>query len=59
MAARSKVRICGRSLGGTAGSNPAGGMDASLVSVVYCQVERGVCDDPDPLYRGMLPSVCR
>jgi hypothetical protein len=34
-------------------------MDASLVSVVYCQVERGVCDDPDPLYRGMLPSVCR
>ena len=39
VAARSKVRICGRSIGGTAGSNPAGGLDASLVSIVCCQLK--------------------
>jgi hypothetical protein len=35
----SEARICGRSLAGFAGSNPAGGMDVSLVGVVCCQVE--------------------
>jgi hypothetical protein len=30
-AARSKVWVCGRSLAGTAGSNPAGGMDVCLL----------------------------
>jgi len=54
VATRSEMRIRGRSLGGTAGSNPAGGMDASLVLS-----GRGLCDDPDPSYRGILPSVCR
>ena len=39
MAARSKAWVRSRSLGGTAGSNPAGGTDVSLVSVVCCQVE--------------------
>ena len=39
VAARSKVRIWGRSLGGSADSNPTASMDASLVSVVCCQVE--------------------
>jgi hypothetical protein len=39
VAARSKVWVCGRSLTGIAGSNPAGGMDVYLVSVVCCQVE--------------------
>ena len=39
VAARSKAWVCGRSLAGTAGSNPAGGMDVCLVSVVRCQVE--------------------
>jgi hypothetical protein len=34
----SKARVCGGSLAGTAGSNPAGG-SLSLVSVVCCQVE--------------------
>jgi hypothetical protein len=35
--ARSKARICGGSLAGFAGSNPAEGMDVlSLVSVVCC-----------------------
>ena len=39
MAARSKAWVCGRSLAGIAGSNPVGGMDVSLVSVVCCQVK--------------------
>jgi hypothetical protein len=34
---QSKAWVCGRSLAGIAGSNPAGGM--SLVSVECCQVE--------------------
>jgi len=40
VAARSKEWVCGRSLAGIAGSNPAGGMDVSfLLSGVCCQVE--------------------
>ena len=40
MAARSKASVCGRSLAGIVGSNPAVCMDVlSLVSVVCCQVE--------------------
>ena len=31
VAERSKARVCGRSHGGTASSNPAGGMDVSLL----------------------------
>ena len=38
VAERSKVRVCSSSLVGIAGSNPAGGKDACLVSVVCCQV---------------------
>jgi hypothetical protein len=38
-AARSKAWVCGRSLAGIVGSNPTGGMDVCLVSVVCCQVE--------------------
>ena len=38
VAARSKACISGRSLAGIAGSNPAGDMDVSVVSVVCCQV---------------------
>jgi hypothetical protein len=34
--ARSKEWVCGRSLAGIVGSNPAEGMDNSLVSVVCC-----------------------
>jgi hypothetical protein len=37
--ARSKAWVCGRSLTGIVGSNPAGSVDVSLVSVVFCQVE--------------------
>ena len=36
---RSTVTVCGRSLAGIAGSNPARSM--SVVSVVCCQVEVG------------------
>ena len=39
MAARSEALVCCRSLAGIAGSNPAGGMAVSLVSVVCRQVE--------------------
>ena len=33
------ARVCGRSLAGIVGSNPAGHGYLSLVSVVYCRVE--------------------
>ena len=49
----SKVRVCGRSLSGTAGPNLAAGMDVSLVSVVCCQVVR----QADHSSRGVLPNV--
>jgi hypothetical protein len=40
VAARSKAWVCGRSLAGIVGSNPAGGVDVCLLlSVVCCQVE--------------------
>jgi hypothetical protein len=40
VAVRSKAWVCGRSLAGTAGSNPTGGHEClSLVSVVCYQVE--------------------
>jgi hypothetical protein len=39
VAARSKAWVCGRSLAGIVGSNPTGGVDLSLVSVVCYQVE--------------------
>jgi len=37
VAARSKAWVCGRSLAGTADSNPVGGTGVCL-SVLYCQV---------------------
>jgi hypothetical protein len=42
VAARSKVWVCGRSLAGIVGPNPARGMDVSVVSVVCCRVEVSV-----------------
>jgi hypothetical protein len=39
MAMQSKLRVCGRSLAGIAGSNLAGFIDVCFVSVVCCQVE--------------------
>ena len=39
VAVRSKASVFSRSLTGIVGSNPAGVMDVSVVSVVCCQVE--------------------
>jgi hypothetical protein len=39
VAARSKASVCGRTLAGIVGSNPAGGVDVCVLSVVCCQVE--------------------
>jgi hypothetical protein len=39
VAQRSKARVCGRSVAGIVGSNLAGGMAVSLVSVVCFHVE--------------------
>ena len=39
VASRSREWVCSRSLAGIAGSNPAGVMDVSLLSVVCCRVE--------------------
>jgi len=44
LAARSEAWVCGRSLAGIGGSNPAGGMDVFFVSVVYIQVEVSASD---------------
>ena len=45
VAARSKARVCGRSIAGIAGSNPAGSID---ICVGECCVlsERSICDGP-------------
>ena len=54
-AERCKASVCGRSLVGTAGSNPAGGMDVSVASVVCCQVE--VSATGRSLVQRVLPTV--
>ena len=53
LTALSKAWVCGRSLAGIAGSNPAGVMGVSVVSVVCC------LRLADHSYRGVLPrSLC-
>ena len=60
MAARFKVWVCGRSIPGIAGSNPAGGMDVSCECCVL--TGRGLCDgpitDPEESYRVVCARVC-
>jgi len=56
MTARSKVCVCSHSLAGIAGLNPARGMDLSVVSVVWCRVER-LLWKADHSSTGVLPSV--
>ena len=54
MVARSKAWVGGRSLAGIVGSNPAGGVDVCLWSVVCCQVEvsaSGLITRPEESYR--------
>jgi len=61
-AARSKVSVCGRSLAGIAGSNPAGGMDVCCECCVLSG--RGLCDGlitrPEESYgcRSVVSDVC-
>jgi len=55
VAVRSKAWVCGHSLAEIVGSNPAGGMNVSLVSVVWFQVE--VSASGRSPSRVVLPSV--
>ena len=55
-AARSKAWVCGRSLAGIVGSNPAGDKDVCLVRVVCCQVE-GSLRRADHSFIGILKTV--
>jgi hypothetical protein len=56
VAARSKARVCGRSLAGIVGSNPAGGLDVCL-SCVLCVVRYRSLRRADHSFRGVLPSL--
>jgi len=51
----SKAWVCRHLLAGIADSNPAGGINVSLVSVVCCTRYRGLCDNlitrPEESYR--------
>jgi len=59
VAARSKAWVCGRSLAGIVGSNPAGSMDICLLCVLS---GRGLCDGPitrpEESYRLWCVVVC-
>jgi hypothetical protein len=56
VATQSKAWVCGRSLAGIAGPNPAGGMDACLLYVL-CVVSRGLSVGADHSSREVLPTV--
>ena len=56
VAARFKDWVCGRSLVGIVGSNPAEGMDVCLLWVLRVVKERSLCR-ADHLSRGVLTSV--
>ena len=55
MVEQSKARVCGRSLAGIAGSNPAGTW-TSVMSVVLSG--RGLCDGPIPLQEESYRLLC-
>ena len=55
VAARSKAWVCGRSFAGSSGCNPAGGMNASLLWVLCCQVE--IYASGRPLVQN-IPAEC-
>jgi hypothetical protein len=48
MAARSKAWVCGLSIAGVAGSDPAGTMDVCFSCVCCVLSGRGLCDGPIP-----------
>ena len=53
---RSKAWVCGRSLGGTAGPNPARGMNVCLLWLL-CVVRQSSLRRADDSFRGVLPSA--
>jgi hypothetical protein len=56
VATQSKAWVCGCSIAGIVGSNPAGAMDfLSLVSAVFCQVEASALADHSS--REVLPIL--
>ena len=62
VAKRSKACVYGRSLAGTAGSNPVGGMDGCPLWVLCVLSGRGLCDElitrPEESYRLCRVIVC-
>jgi hypothetical protein len=56
VAARAKKLVCGRSLAGIEASNPAGGMDVCVLSVL-CVVRKRSLRRNDHSPRGILPIV--
>ena len=56
VSARSRAWVCGRSLPGIAGSNPAGGMQVCLLWVL-CVVRQRSPRRVDNLFQGVLPSA--
>ena len=55
MAAQSKAWVCGGSLAGIAGSDPAGGMDVLLLRML-CVVRQRSLHRTDHSSRGVLPG---
>ena len=45
VAVRSMVQVCGRSIAGIAGTNPAEGMDVRVSFVIVCCAGSGLCDE--------------
>jgi hypothetical protein len=58
VAAPFKACVCGRSISGIVGSNPAGGIDVCLLWVL-CVVKERPPHQADHSSRGVLPSVLR
>ena len=56
VAARTKAWVCGSSLAGIAGSNPAGSMDVCILGVL-CVVRYRPLRRADHSSRGVLPNV--
>ena len=63
MATRSKACVCGHSIAGIVGSNPAEDMDIRLFCFVVCCVGSGHCDGlitpPEEFYRMCMSNCVR
>ena len=57
VAARSKAWVCGRSIAGVAGSNPAEGIDFRFLCFVACCVGGGLCEELITRPGGVLLGV--